>query len=131
MSKKGNKKESAYNSKWLEVLDSVTNIIIIPILVLSVICSIVMINAKRNNSVPNIFGYSLVTILSESMVESGFDVDDTVMVKKIETDEIQIGDVIAFYRYIETTSDIAQAAKIAKAQADALKDTQLNEASYL
>ena len=54
MSKKGKDKGgSDYSSKWLEVLDSVTNIIIIPILVLSVICSIVMINAKRNNSVPN------------------------------------------------------------------------------
>ena len=55
------------SSAWLRFLDTATNIIIIPILVLSVVCSLIMINAKKQNNVPNIFGYSLVTVLSESM----------------------------------------------------------------
>ena len=117
MSKRRNKpKDSEYSSRWLEILDSVTNILIIPVLVLSVICSIVMINAKRSNSVPNLFGYSLVTILSESMVDSGFEVDDTVMVKQEDTTEIKVGDVIAYYKYLETIGDVKQLAKRAEAK---------------
>ncbi len=112
MSKRRNKNRySEYSSRWLEILDTVTNIIIIPILVLSVICSIVMINSKRSNSVPNLFGYSLVTILSESMENSGFKVDDTVMVKSTEPEEIKVGDIIAYYRYIETYTDVKSAAQ--------------------
>lgn len=72
-----------------------------------------MLNAKRSNNVPNIFGFSLVTILSESMVNSGFMIDDAVMVKKTEPDELAVGDIIAYYKYIETTSvnlsDVARA----------------------
>lgn len=132
MSKKGKDKGgSDYSSKWLEVLDSVTNIIIIPILVLSVICSIVMINAKRNNSVPNLFGYSLVTVLSESMTNSGFEVNDTVLVKSIDANTIEVGDIIAYYRYIETNKDIKAAAKQAEASEEKRKQTQITEASYL
>lgn len=129
MSKPRNKKnrESEYSTRWLEILDTVTNIIIIPILVLSVICSIVMINAKRSNNVPNLFGYSLVTILSGSMENSGFYEDDTVIVKDIDTSEIEVGDIIAYYTYIETYSDIKQAAQTASAQ----EKTEITEASYL
>ena len=103
MSKKKNKKKQNMSTPWLEFLDAATNIIIIPILVLAVVCSLVMINAKKNNNVPNIFGYSLVTVLSESMVDSGFEVDDTVVVQRTESDEYQIGDVIAYYKYIDSS----------------------------
>lgn len=112
MSKKKDKGRLTNNS-WLNFLDTVTNIIIIPVLAISIICSVIMLNAKRSNNVPNIFGYSLVTILSESMVNSGFNVDESVMVKNTDPDELQVGDIIAFYKYIEKTnvnlSDIANA----------------------
>ena len=128
MSKRRNKpRDSEYSSRWLEILDTVTNVLIIPVLVLSVICSIVMINAKRNNSVPNLFGYSLVTILSESMLDSGFEVDDTVMVKKEDAEEIKVGDIIAYYRYIETSGDVKSLAKKAEAE----EKIEVTEASYL
>lgn len=129
MSKPRNKRnrESEYSTKWLEILDTVTNIIIIPILVLSVICSIVMINAKRSNNVPNLFGYSLVTILSGSMENSGFHEDDTVIVKDINTSEIEVGDIVAYYTYIESYTDIKSAAQTAKA----MEKTEVTEASYL
>ena len=129
MSKPRNKRsrESEYSTKWLELLDTVTNIIIIPILVLSVICSIVMINAKRSNNVPNLFGYSLVTILSGSMENSGFHEDDTVIVKDINTSEIEVGDIIAYYTYIESYTDIKSAAQTASA----MEKTEVTEESYL
>ena len=71
---------------------------------------------------PNIFGYSLVTILSESMVNSGFEVDESVMVKNTDPDELEVGDIIAYYKYIETTSanlsEIAQAGMNSSSAAD-------------
>ncbi len=108
MSKPRSKKnrESEYSTKWLEILDTVTNIIIIPILVLSVICSIVMINSKRSNNVPNLFGYSLVTILSGSMTNSGFNEDDTVIVKSIDTKEIEVGDVFKYNNAVYLKIDL-------------------------
>ena len=128
MSKRRNKpREPEYSSRWLEILDTVTNILIIPVLVLSVICSIVMINAKRSNSVPNLFGYSLVTILSDSMLNSGFEVDDTVMVKTEDATEIKVGDVIAYYRYIEAISDVRELSK----RTEASEKPEVTEASYL
>ena len=71
-----------------------------------------MINAKRSNNVPNIFGYSLVTILSKSMTNSGFEIDDSVMVKSTEAEDIAVGDIIAYYKYIETVdTDLSQIAQ--------------------
>ena len=121
MSKKKDKRKLSNNS-WLNFLDTLTSVIIIPILALSIICSVIMMNAKRSNNVPNIFGYSLVTILSDSMVNSGFEVDEAVMVKRTDTDELQVGDIIAYYKYIETTSanlsEIAQAGMNSSSAAD-------------
>ena len=115
-----NKKKT--NNSWLNFLDTVTTIVIIPILVISIICSVIMINAKRSNNVPNIFGYSLVTILSSSMVNSGFEIDDAVMVKNTDPKKIEVGDIIAYYKYIEPTnknlSEISQAGLTANAQND-------------
>ena len=111
MSKK-RKQGNLGNNSWLNFLDTLTSIVIIPILVLSIICSMIMINAKRSNNVPNIFGFSLVTVLSSSMTNSGFEIDDSVMVKQTDPTELQVGDIIAYYKYIEQTSgnlsDIAQ-----------------------
>ena len=97
MSKKKDKGRLTNNS-WLNFLDTVTNIIIIPVLAISIICSVIMLNAKRSNNVPNIFGFSLVTILSESMTNSGFEIDEAVMVKNTEPEELQVGDIIAYYK---------------------------------
>lgn len=102
MSRKKDQGRPANKNSWLEFLDTLTSIVIIPVLVLSVICSVIMMNAKRSNNVPNIFGYSLVTILSESMTNSGFEIDDSVMVKNTDPDELKVGDIIAYYKYIET-----------------------------
>lgn len=122
--KKNNQRNSTNKNSWLNFLDTLTSIIIIPILVLSVVCSVIMINAKRSNNVPNIFGYSLVTILSESMTNSGFEIDDAVMVKKSEAEELQVGDIIAYYKYIEITS--ANLSDIARAE----KNTALAETTH-
>ena len=129
MSKKNDKRKLSNNS-WLNFLDTLTSVIIIPILALSIICSIIMMNAKRSNNVPNIFGYSLVTILSESMVNSGFEVDEAVMVKNTDPDELQVGDIIAYYKYIETVnanlSDIAQAGMSSSSAADSTEAHEFN-----
>ena len=128
MSKKKDKGRLANNS-WLNFLDTLTSIIIIPILVLSIVCSVIMMNAKRSNNVPNIFGFSLVTILSESMVNSGFEIDESVMVKSTDPDELQVGDIIAYYKYIEKTS--ANLSEIAQAGMNSTSASMSTEAHEL
>jgi len=128
MSKKKDKGRLANNS-WLNFLDTLTSIIIIPILVLSIVCSVIMMNAKRSNNVPNIFGFSLVTILSESMVNSGFEIDESVMVKSTDPNELQVGDIIAYYKYIEKTS--ANLSEIAQAGMNSTSASMSTEAHEL
>ena len=89
--------------KFFKVLDIITSIIILPVLVLALLCSFIMFSAKRHNQVPSIFGYSVVTILSGSMENQAteeFLEGSTVMVRHTNPDEIEVGDVIAFYDYV-------------------------------
>lgn len=63
-----------------------------------------MLVQKKQNKVTSIFGYSFVNVLTGSMVNSGFLVNDTVMVKSINERDIKLGDVIAFYYTYENKS---------------------------
>ncbi|MEG1751912.1 MAG: hypothetical protein RR140_02890 [Clostridia bacterium] len=87
-------------NKFEKFLDIVSWITFIPIFVLAIISCILMLNAKKHNEVPSIFGYSAVKIISASMVEDGFLVGDVVMVKKVDTSKLVKGDIIAFYEVI-------------------------------
>ena len=89
--------------KIFDILDIITNVLIIPVLLLGLFCSILMFNAKQHNGVPSLFGYSAVKILTSSMETAEnpqFAQGQTVLVKKVNTDELIPGDVIAFYEYI-------------------------------
>ena len=85
-----------------KVLSIITDILIYPIIVLAIFSSFVMLNAKRDNEVYAIFGYSIVKILSGSMTASGFEKGDLVILHSVNTDDLRVGDDIAFYRYLDT-----------------------------
>ena len=57
------------------------------------------INTRIQNVCPTFAGYSNYTIKSESMVASGFNVGDTVIVRSVNTHTLHTGDIIAFYAY--------------------------------
>lgn len=57
------------------------------------------INNRIQNSCPTFAGFSNLQILSSSMVDSGFNVGDTVVVRTVDTDTLHVNDKIAFYAY--------------------------------
>lgn len=91
------------------------DVVLYPLIMLSLLTSMISITARDNTQVRGVFGYSVVTILTGSMKAGGFDVGDVVFLKNekpqnivqtiVEDDEdeeqsiLQLGDVIAFYRY--------------------------------
>ena len=80
----------------------ISDIVFIPIVIISIFTSIYMIKAKKDNKVNSIFGYSLVKILSGSMIDAGYDIDDMVLIKQVETDDIRVGNDIAFYEFYDS-----------------------------
>jgi len=57
------------------------------------------ISSRFQNLPPSIGGYMAMQIASPSMVASGFDVGENVMVQAVDTDTLKVGDIIAFYNY--------------------------------
>lgn len=57
------------------------------------------ISCRFQNLPPSVGGYMAMQIVSPSMVNSGFNVGDNVMVKAVNTDTLKEGDIIAFYSY--------------------------------
>lgn len=97
-------------SKLSVFVNTLINILFIPVVILGLFSSILMFNAKQHNQMPSLFGYSSVVILTTSM-EPDFKQGSNVLVKAVDTDSLVIGDVIAFYAYYKekiTPDDLAQ-----------------------
>lgn len=99
MKKKVKYKDLTPARKFYRIISKVIDIVMIPVMVLAIFCCFVMFNAKRQNLVPNILGYSLVVPVSPSMVASGFEPGKTVLVRTANPKGLQVGDIIAYYRY--------------------------------
>ncbi len=63
------------------------------------------INSRTQNVCPTFFGYSNLVVQTGSMVDSGFKVGDTVIVKSVDTKTLHAGDKIAFYVYPKDYND--------------------------
>lgn len=72
------------------------DVLVIPVIILAFVCAVIMLTAKANNRVPNFFGNSLVTVLSGSM-EPEFMTGEMLLIKKVDLDDLEVGDDIAFY----------------------------------
>lgn len=87
------KKKSTFG----KVCSIIVDILVIPVIVLAFVCTIITFSAKANNQVPQIFGKSIVTVLTESM-EPEYKVGDVLIINKVSNlDTLKIGDNIAFY----------------------------------
>ena len=58
-----------------------------------------IINTTMNGYMPNFFGYSNLVVASKSMVASGYNVGDIVVIHSVDTDTLNVDDKIAFYLY--------------------------------
>lgn len=86
-------------SKTKKILLSITDVFLI---LFCVMCFIFGFNScifRINKVPPTLFGYSNMTIISDSMLADGFETGETIVVRKINTKTLNIGDNIAFYLY--------------------------------
>ena len=69
---------------------------------LSVFCCFIGVSSfllRLNNLPPTFAGYSVMTIATDSMVADGFDVGNTIVIKRTNPKSLNVGDNIAFYLY--------------------------------
>lgn len=110
MAKKSDQEEKDTEVKrnwtFYSILGVIADILIYPVIIVSLICCIVMFSAKKQGKVPSFVGYSLVQVTSGSMKKDGFLVRDSVFVKRVDTDtlrpdadESNFDSIIAFYHY--------------------------------
>ena len=85
------------------LLGKVGDVLLIPVFIISLFVSFYILFQNKGDTVPSIFGYSIVKVLSGSMRKSGFQIDDRVIVKRSDTNNLwgdyTGGDIIAFFSY--------------------------------
>lgn len=81
------------------VLGIITDIFIYPIIILAIIISGVMMVTRIENRAIPIFGFTFVRVLSGSMTAGGYNIGDVVILREVDKKDLDVGDVIAFYRY--------------------------------
>ncbi|MEG0663548.1 MAG: signal peptidase I [Clostridia bacterium] len=102
-----------------------------------------LIYMKVTNSIPNLFGNSILRIVSNSM-EDEIMTGDYILVKETNPKDIKIGDVIAFYsldpaiykqpnthRVVEIINDNNDISYITKGDNNPIKDSYLAKDEYL
>jgi signal peptidase I len=96
-------KDDAQKKKTKKAFSSIANWILGLLIVFLVGCQVQIIRSKNENySVPSLFGFSFMTVLTDSMVNTSdpsqsLDVGTGVIMQKVPAKEIVVGDVITFY----------------------------------
>lgn len=101
--------EKTHKVSFYSVIGKIGDILLWPVLIMAFLSSFFMLVQRKQNKVTSFFGYSFCNVLSKSMENDGFNRGDTVIVKRINERDVQLGDIIAFYSYSnkrETDSDI-------------------------
>ena len=93
--------KKAYQKVGVIALD----VLCIVIVVISLMLCFATINAKVQNTCPTFAGYSNLRISSGSMVASGFNVGDKIIVRSVDPTTLHVGDKIAFYVYYNDIKD--------------------------
>ncbi|MEI6578528.1 MAG: signal peptidase I, partial [Eubacteriales bacterium] len=73
--------------------------ILIVIVVLLALAMSVMVISSKASGVPNVLGYSPVTVLTDSM-EPTFKVGDLILIKQADIQNLKVGDVITYKEVI-------------------------------
>lgn len=96
--KLNNKKE-----KWTpnRIFNLVLDIVFFPILIFATCFSLSLIITKITKGVPMVFGYAMITVVSGSMRDAGFEVGDKAFIKQTAANELAVGDYIAFFDYVD------------------------------
>ena len=102
------KEKSQSKFSFYKLCGKISDILFIPILLVSLFSSTFMLIQKRQNKPTSFFGLTLVNILSGSMTDAGLKRGDTVLTKNCNVFEVALGDVIAFYEVRNDPTDKAE-----------------------
>lgn len=97
-----NKKRRQQQTTFYKVLGIIADIIMYPVMIVSLFSACFMLINNRNSTLPSFFGISAVKVLSGSMLDGGFKVGDVVFVKEVDPSTLKVGDIIAFYKQFDT-----------------------------
>lgn len=75
------------------------------LVIISALVCFITANAKLHRTCPTFVGYSNMKIVSGSMIKSGFNIGDTIVVRSVDTSTLNVGDKIAFYVYQKSYSN--------------------------
>lgn len=94
---------SKKKEKWTpkRILNLVLDIVLFPILIFATCFSLSLIITKITKGVPMVFGYAMITVVSGSMRDAGFEVGDKAFIKQTAANELAVGDYIAFFDYVD------------------------------
>lgn len=94
---------SKKKEKWTpkRILNLVLDIVLFPILIFATCFSLSLIITKITKGVPMVFGYAMITVVSGSMRNAGFEVGDKAFIKQTDACELKVGDYIAFFDYVD------------------------------
>ncbi len=87
-----------------KVLSFLGNVLIVAVLIVSVVMTVAIISSTKGEKarIPNLFGYALLTVQTDSMEsDKGMFVGDLIIDKMLTEDEannLKVGDVITFIR---------------------------------
>lgn len=97
------KNKSTKKGKWTpkRIFNLVLDIILYPILIFATCFSLSLIITKITKGVPMVFGYAMITVVSGSMRDAGFDVGSKAFIKQTDARELKVGDYIAFFDYVD------------------------------
>lgn len=98
-SKKLNNKKEKWTPK--RIFNLVLDIVFFPILIFATCFSLSLIITKITKGVPMVFGYAMITVVSGSMRDAGFEVGDKAFIKQATANELAVGDYIAFFDYVD------------------------------
>ena len=109
--KKRNKKRNVNEAKLLKdqtiikkMISITTNVVIGVLIVISCTLCFSTIVGRVYNTPPTFMGFSYMQIQSGSMIKSGFNIGDRIVIRSVETTSLKPGDKIAFYVYKESYS---------------------------
>ncbi len=105
-------KQRKLNKKFLnkktptqKVLSVVFDVVCVLMLLVAGIVCFSTINSAINGYMPNFAGYTNLVVSSESMVASGYEVGDIVIIHSVDTDTLNVNDKISFYVYWSSSFD--------------------------
>ena len=94
-----NVKKIKKQKSFITIIGYIVDVVVYPIIILAFVSSFFMMVSRGGKTVTPLFGYGFVRILSGSMINSGFQINDVVIAKTTDTSTIRVGDIIAYYDY--------------------------------